>query len=457
MSDRSDAAVRAFQIDTLLELRRYEEAADRASRALAESPDDHALLCRLSLAQLNLNDLGQALLSAQSAMAAAPNAEWPHRLASIIRRRSGQFREAVEEARLAVALAPLAWQGHLCLAQALLSETPDRSEALAEARRSVQLEPDRAEVHVVLGQVEAASGNSKAAENSFHDALAIDPQNPTAHNELARLRLRGGAPLFGSSQLAAAAMGFASAVQVEPRAGFGRRNLEITVSTFIYRNAYLLFLVATVGFGLLAKSTSTAARVTPAVLLLLPIGFASRFLARLSPTLRSFVFEYVRRRRVRVVAVVLEGSAAVLILTSAFVELPPRKVLLQFGGACAIAAVIIVIVMMRSNRTRRGIGSARSLPPPSGPRAVLGTAMKGTDAVDATSQRDFSRPPQVRSSYLWILLLALAIPTIGAFAVLVAPHVPSVGRAAGAVVFLVLLAACGALARTIKRRTPTGS
>ena len=450
MSDRADAAVRARQIDTLLELRRYEEAADRASRALADAPDDYALLCRLSLAQLNLNDLGQALLSAQSAMAAAPNQEWPHRLASIIRRQAGQYREAVEEARLAVSLAPLAWQGHLCLAQALLSETPDRSEALAEARRAVLLEPNRAEVHVVLGQVEAASGDPKAAEKSFRDALAIDPQNPTAHNELARMRLRGGAPLFGSSQLAAAAGGFASAVQIDPRAGYGRRNLEITVGTLIYRSAFLLFLVSAVGFGLLAKSTTVAARVTPAVLLLVPLGFAFEFVARLSPSLRSFLTQYIRHPRLRAVAVVLECCSAALILASAFFESPTRKHLLQLGGGCALAAVVILVVMTRSGSFRRKAAETMSLPPPE-PRAVLGSSVKDRYTSRTARQRDYSRAPKVRSSYLWLLLITLAIPTLGAFAVLVAP-IPAAGRAAGGAVFLVLLAACGALARSIRRR-----
>lgn len=452
MSDHSDALERARQIDILLELRRYEEAADRASRALGEAPDDYGLLCRLCLAQLNLRDLGPALLSAQSAMAAGPTQEWPHRLASIVWRQAGQYREAVEEARRAVALAPLAWQGHLCLAQALLSESPDRSEALSEAQLAARLEPDRAEVHVVLGQVEAASGNVKAAEKSFRDALAIDPQNATAHNELARTHLRGAAPMFGSSQLAEAVGGFASAVQVDPRAGFGRRNMDIAVGTFVYRSAYLLFLVAAVGFGLLAKATTFAAQVTPALLLLVPVGFATRFFLRLPPTLRSYVITYVGRARVRVVAVTLEGCSAALIFTSAFVESPTRKVLLQLAGGCALAAVVFLVIKTRSDR-HRGTSPASSLPPASEPRAVLGTAIRVANVATTAKQRDYSRPVQIRSSYLWLLLISLAIPTIGAFAVLVAP-VSMAGRVAGGAVFLVLLAACGALARLIRRRAP---
>jgi tetratricopeptide (TPR) repeat protein len=456
VSEHSDAIERLRQIDLLLELRRYEEAADRTSRALANAPDDCALLCRLTLTQLGLNDLGGALESAQRAMAAGPIEEWPHRLASIIRRRSGQYREAVEEARSAVSLAPLTWQGHLCLAQALLSETPDRTESLAEARRAVELAPDRAETHQVLGQVQAAAGSTRAAEKSFRDALAIDPQNPSAHNELARMRLRGAAPLFGSSQLAAAAGGFASAVQIDPRAGYGRRNLEIAVGTFIYRLAYLLFLVSAVGFSLLAKSTTLAARVTPALLLLVPLGFASRFAVRLSPSLRLFLLQYVRQPRGRSVAVILECCTAVLILASAFFESPARKHLLQLGGGCSLAAIVILVVMTRSSSLHRTATPAGMSPPPAEPRAVLGAGVSDRYAARTGVQRDYSRPPQVRSSYLWLLLVALAIPTLGAFAVLVAP-VPAAGRAAGGATFLLLLAACGALARSIRRRAPVRS
>jgi predicted TPR repeat methyltransferase len=52
--------------------------------------------------------------------------------------------------------------------------------------------------HLVAGQVELAAGEIEAAAKAFRQVFTIDPANPTAYNELARLHLHG-APA-GSTQ-----------------------------------------------------------------------------------------------------------------------------------------------------------------------------------------------------------------------------------------------------------------
>ncbi len=448
MTDRSEALDERARIDARLELRRYAEASAMIARALARTPEDSALWCRLAVVQLALKDLDNALASAKRAMQTNPTHEWPHRLASIIYRESGMFKEAVGAARTSVSLAPLAWQPHVCLAQALLRETPDRTEARLEAARAVGLDPNRVEVHLVFGEVEVASGNPKGAEKAFRAALAIDPQSSIAHNELARVQMGAMTPLFGSSQLASAAGGFASAVQVDPRASGSRRNLELTAGTFVTRSAYLIFLVAVVGYGPLGTSTSLAARLAPLVLLLVPFGFSLRFCMRLTPELRRFLLLYAWQSWLRRVVVALEILGALLIASSACFESAPRKHLLQAGGACALAAAVIQFVMLLVQRSR-GVTppvSGRAAPPP---RAVLGT---GVTEQPPRAQHDYSRPPAMRSGYLVLLLVTLPMPMLAAFAFVVGPF-PFGVRVGGGIALLVLVVSYAALVRSLRARS----
>ena len=61
-----------------------------------------------------------------------------------------------------------------------LSNLGRRYAALVEARRALELEPERPEAHVAAAYAHALHHDCRAAEKSFGEALAIDPQNHAA-------------------------------------------------------------------------------------------------------------------------------------------------------------------------------------------------------------------------------------------------------------------------------------
>lgn len=94
------------KVDALTEINRNREAIELLHRALQITPEDARLLCRLSLAHLNLNENDLAQRYANDAIAADPLEEWGYRLRSIVLLREGRKRESLEAAQEAVRLAP---------------------------------------------------------------------------------------------------------------------------------------------------------------------------------------------------------------------------------------------------------------------------------------------------------------------------------------------------------------
>jgi len=76
-------------------------------------------------------------------------------------------------------------QGHRAIAERALSQ---RNAALAEeeARKSVELDGTNADAHNILGAALASQGNLAAAIPEFQAAVRINPQHPSAVNNLAR-------------------------------------------------------------------------------------------------------------------------------------------------------------------------------------------------------------------------------------------------------------------------------
>src|SRR6478672_10428916 len=94
------------KVDALTEINRNREAIELLHRALQMTPGDARLLCRLSLAHLNLNENDLAQRYANDAIAADPLEEWGFRLRSIVLLRQGRKHESLEAAQEAVRLSP---------------------------------------------------------------------------------------------------------------------------------------------------------------------------------------------------------------------------------------------------------------------------------------------------------------------------------------------------------------
>jgi len=207
-----------------LDANRPREALRSLGRALADDPDDPALLRLLAQAHLAA-DAGRqgatdAIAAASRAIALDADDPFPWRVLSIAYTRLGRHTQSREAARTARGLAPWLWVSHTIVAHADASAkavSTDTNESLAEALR---LAPGEAEVHFAAGRVADASHNSTAAARHYEQALALDPAHAGARNNLAVIDMRNG-------NAGRAAAGFVGILAQDPGSTLALYNLRV--------------------------------------------------------------------------------------------------------------------------------------------------------------------------------------------------------------------------------------
>jgi tetratricopeptide (TPR) repeat protein len=313
---------------TLIDLRRFEEAASSLHRLLGHDPDNGRGWCLLAQAQLSRDDSESALEAANRAVAVEPEFEWGHRLRSTALRETGDDRGAIAAAFEAVRLAPDEWQGYACLSRALAEVESRRDEAVAAAEHAVALAPTRSEAHLAAGDAFAGAGNREEADAAYRRALALDPQNAAAHNNLARVNMRTGRTRFLG--LGDAAAGFETAVRADPHGSVSTYNLEVTLRSFLAWLSYLIFIVAFVYWWIPARPLVIG------VLLCVPAVFALRFVSRIGSGLRGHLFHSVTHGRLGVAAA-LQLVAVLVMIYGVAASLPSHGV--TAGVALALTVI----------------------------------------------------------------------------------------------------------------------
>lgn len=183
-------AIEVGQAGAFIELKRYQRAVDALLPHLAHAPDDHHALCLLAQAYLGLNDDVKALGAAQNAVRTTPDDEWALRLLSSALMMSGRYHQARDAADRARQADPREWRCHVQRANVDLAFARVDDLSWAAAYRAVELAPDEASTHQVLGRVALAARIPKLAEQQFRAALAIDPDNAVSQNNLAVALMR---------------------------------------------------------------------------------------------------------------------------------------------------------------------------------------------------------------------------------------------------------------------------
>jgi Flp pilus assembly protein TadD len=229
----------------LLELGRWDAAAEQASQALSSDPGSVEAMCLLARCHNGAGRFDEAVAMARAAVAAAPGNDRPLRLLALFAAKAKHVDEAVRAASDAVRIDPEFWANHLALASALI-DAGRHAEAVAPAWEAVRLAPHEEETHNILGIAFWGSGDKVRARAAFLEALRIDPQHALARNNLAVLDVAG-------SRLGDAAQGIAAGLRHSPQESVLRENLDVVGEALLARllNTMLLtgFLVVIV-FGL---------------------------------------------------------------------------------------------------------------------------------------------------------------------------------------------------------------
>lgn len=218
--------------EALREIGRAADAIEILSRVVAESPANAQALCQLAQCYNATRDYTSMLSAAERATVANPQSEWAHRLSSLALHNLGRHPEAVAAARRSIELAPNAWRPHMILADAVLVSThpSDKRIAYESALRALQIAPQAADAHVTMGRVLLNIGEHGYARTYFTNALALDPTNAAAHTNLAVTELRSG-------KVVAAGRGFGAVAAANPTEDMYARN--VGASAFVWMQGIL--------------------------------------------------------------------------------------------------------------------------------------------------------------------------------------------------------------------------
>lgn len=327
----------------LLESGRFDEARSLLREALARDNEDAGLWCLLSLALIRLEEPQEATSAAGRAAALEPEEEWPHRLASIALANQKRPDQAVAAAREAVRRGPALWQTHAQLALALheVREAGARDEAWYTGSHAVTLAPEEAETHFVMGVVAQDRGQLAVAERAYRQALALEPANAAAMNNLALVELRRG-------RVHQAAEGFTSSLRADPGLGVARANVEAVgwrLLTFGYYIAFVGFwilrLLVGETLGNLGGGMAYGIRAgVGALLLAVWAVLGGRTVRRLPVTARRYLFTLPRRQFTFGVMV---AGVSICVLGSLFGAFAPAAVA-DWGLYVALGGILLSFV-----------------------------------------------------------------------------------------------------------------
>ena len=236
--------------DSLVQVKKFDEAIARARQAASLQPEDPRAFCTWARALSGQDNYSEAAEKAQEAIRLDPNGAAGFRVKSLAlmkqarhgprgeRATVGQL--AVEASREVVRLAPRDPNGFVGLAQALpLIGAFD--EASATAQEAIRLAPNSPVVWVAAGLVALESKNWEACITASRRALALDPNNYAALNNL-------GVALRASGKKRQGADALAQAVRVAPDLTTARKNLSSSGLYF----ARIVILIVLIPIGLIA-------------------------------------------------------------------------------------------------------------------------------------------------------------------------------------------------------------
>ncbi|MGE0822694.1 MAG: FecR domain-containing protein [Candidatus Binatia bacterium] len=200
----SDPRLFTYRASLLLAVGRVDEAAADIHQALRLHPQESNALALQTIIALVQNESGQALTTAQQAVAVAPHAATPLLALSYAQQAKFDLEGARTSLEKAVALEPrnaLAWAR---LAE-LHSSFGHLQKALSAAQEAVTLEPNLSRTQTILGFVYLMQVATTQAKEAFAKAIVLDQADPLPRLGLGLAKIREGALYEGSREVEIAA------------------------------------------------------------------------------------------------------------------------------------------------------------------------------------------------------------------------------------------------------------
>lgn len=322
--DSDDSHLQRAQL--LAELGRYDEAAGELAHVIARDPTHAPALTMLARLHLAADRPAEALSVATSAVAAAPGAVEPLVARGLALADLREFRQAAATADEILALGPDDGYAQRSAA-AILAEARNGQPALNAAWRGVELEPEEAQAHLVLGMVAARLELFDLAERAYSEALRLDPELAEARHDIGVMRLE-------QRRYAEALEHLAEAAAISP----GRVDAGRTISAGLRR--LVLYgagwsLLATLLVACLAAGSPGLSRGLAAVTALGGALLVWRYAAKVPGLTSTILPGLVRTDRTLAVAVYAVAAAPALILLYALVGTPWPLVLAIVAAAAA--------------------------------------------------------------------------------------------------------------------------
>jgi tetratricopeptide (TPR) repeat protein len=177
----------------LMDLDRYDVAAQIVQRGMNDTPDAYGLSVRLGSIQMIQGRYDEARESFQKAIETHPEIALGHVAFAQSYMRQGHDQEASQVlAASRKIVSPDAMLEYIY--GLVLSHLSKPEEASAAFKRSVALNPELAEPHDELGKLYYQSGQIQPAKIEFERVLELDPQQANAHFQLSRIYARLGDP-----------------------------------------------------------------------------------------------------------------------------------------------------------------------------------------------------------------------------------------------------------------------
>ncbi|MEU8425436.1 hypothetical protein AB0C15_31640 [Micromonospora sp. NPDC048835] len=332
--DQSAADGYAQRAQLLAELGRYDEAAGELAYGLALQPDDVGALTILARVHLAADRPGEALTSADAAVAVAPEALPPLVARGMALTDLERYSEAAATADRILGLGPTDAYAQRSAA-AILAESRNGQPALNAAWRGVELAPQEPQAHLVLSLVAARLNLFDLAERAYREALRLDPRIAEAGHDVGVLRLE-------QRRWSEALEDIAEAVTTSPSRIDSPRTLAYGLHRLVLYGAGWS-LVAAVLVAFAASASGGFSRILAVLAALTGAIVVWQLAARLPGLTRTVLPAMLHADRAMALAVYAVAAAPLLLLVYAMVGSPWPLVL-----AIAVTAVAEFAVFTRT-------------------------------------------------------------------------------------------------------------